>query len=110
MSAGYGKINPYLGLRYILDKNNISTPYSIDNVTVFPTIGNGLFNVICDPSECLLTLHIYNVTGSLLASYNLKDRNTHTHMQFSIPTENRGIYYIQVTTDKGQYTYKYVNQ
>ena len=106
--AGYGKINPYKGLLHLLDKAKVESPFEGNNVGIFPTIGDGNFTLLCNPTEQPRELRIYNSTGMLIGIYNIDEYIENTPLQFYIPNNSRGIYYIQVTTDKGQYTYKYI--
>jgi hypothetical protein len=106
--AGHGKINPYAGLIHIFDKSNIASPAIESQVSIAPSIGNGNFTLFYTDREQPTMLHIYNSTGMLVYSRHIE--STSAPIQLTIPNSERGIYYIQVATDKGQHTYKYVSR
>ncbi len=109
-SAGYGKIAPYAGLCHILEKSYISTTSSLPQVTLYPTIGNGVFNVATHDSK-LLQLDIYNSNGILIATHHTVQTTCNTSLQYAIEKAVRGVYFIKITTTTGSKTYKYlVNQ
>ena len=109
-SAGYGKIAPYEGVCHLLEKAHISTPSSQPYVTLYPTIGNGIFNVVTHDSKPL-QIDIYNSNGLLIATHRTTDTTHLTPMQYTIDRAVKGVYFIKVTTTTGSRIYKYlVNQ
>ena len=108
--AGHGKINPYAGLIHIFDKSNISSPALDGNVQLYPTIGDGNFTIYYTESEYPTQLRIYNATGMLIGTYNMDEQPANASLKMTIPNGYKGIHYIQVTTNKGQYTHKYVSR
>ena len=107
-SAGHGKVNLYGGLCHIFDNSNIATPDIENNVQLYPTIGNGQFTLYSNGAEYPTQIHIYNATGMLVKAFDVTTK--HAPLQVDIPANHKGIYYIQVTTNNGQYTHKYVNR
>ncbi len=109
-SAGYGKIAPYEGVCHLLEKAHISTPSSQPHVTLYPTIGNGIFNVVTHDSKPL-QIDIYNSNGLLIATHRTTDTTHLAPMQYTIDRAVKGVYFIKVTTTTGSRIYKYlVNQ
>lgn len=109
-SAGYGKIAPYEGVCHLLEKAHISTPSSQPYVTLYPTIGNGIFNVVPHDSKPL-QIDIYNSNGLLIATHRTTDTTHLAPMQYTIDRAVKGVYFIKVTTTTGSRIYKYlVNQ
>ena len=109
-SAGHGKVNLYGGLCHIFDSSNITSPALDTNIQLYPTIGDGDFTLYYNESEYPTQLRIYNATGMLIGTYNIEKHPANTPMQMTIPYGYKGIHYIQVTTNKGQYTHKYVSR
>lgn len=107
-AAGYGKINPFGGLYYIFETSGITSTAIENNISISPSIGDGNFTLFYTESEQPTILRIYNSTGMLVYTRHLESENA--PLQLNIPNSERGIYYIQVTTHKGQHTYKYVSR
>ncbi len=107
-ATGYGKINPYAGLSYLLEANNIVTPYITNNTVIYPTTGKGNFSITSSSNNIIIAVQIYNSAGMLIKTQNV-DNDNHT-AQLNIPSTSKGIYYIRVITDNGCHTHKYILQ
>ena len=106
--SGYGKINPYAGLYYILEANNISAPQQDNGVTLYPTIGNGEFNIVSPEYSSDMTISIYTSSGICLSTTTLQEEQLGTPVEWLIPGSQQGVYYINICTNRGSKTYKFV--
>ena len=106
--SGYGKINPYAGLYYILEANNISAPQQDNGVTLYPTIGNGEFNIVSPEYSSDMTISIYTSSGIYLSTTTLQEIQPGTPVEWLIPGSQQGVYYINICTNRGSKTYKFV--
>ena len=104
--AGYGKVNPYDGLCYIFDTNNISLPVMQNIAMIYPSVGDGSFTLRTPEQPSMV--RIYNASGILIATHHTA--GLEGSIDIAIPNAPKGIYYIQAITDKNIYTSKYICQ
>lgn len=107
-ATGYGKIDPYAGLQYLFEANQLSTPHKERCVTLYPTYGKGLFNFVKHEFCRNLTISIYTSSGMCIYSNILNELQPGTPVELEIPNNQQGIYYIKIDTNQGCETYKYV--
>lgn len=107
-ASGYGKINPYAGLQYLLEANQLSTTQRDNGTTLYPTIGNGNFGIILHEYTTDMTVQIYTPAGIGISTTKLKEVEPNTPVELQIPYNQRGVYYINIVTNRGSKTYKYV--
>lgn len=104
--AGYGKINPYGGLQLILEQANIESPNRQQIPLLYPSMGNGQFNILAQHSQ--LKVEIFNTAGALIASHHIDHVTPYTPLQFVIDSEQCGIYFIKITSPVKSDVYKYI--
>lgn len=106
--AGYGKINPYGGLCLLWDNAGMSPLEAPSHIDLYPTIGTGEFNLFLSGKERPSMLYIYNMSGSLVGSYDLTGIMPGEATTLRIPQQQQGVYYIHIISDNNSHTFKYV--
>lgn len=107
-ASGYGKLDAYAGLKLLLEMTDVNSPSLPHNLSLYPTIGNGTFHLYTYGNVKPSAVYIYNTTGMLIASHSIENYNEGVPCTLHIPHAQQGIYYIQVVTNNGRHTYKYV--
>lgn len=106
-AAGYGKINPYAGLVLLLEKAGTTKLQNESPAALYPTIGNGLFNIVCT-EQSPLQVEIYNTEGRLITTRQIDNPTHQAPIQINIDNNTSGVYLIKITTTTSSKTYKYV--
>ncbi len=101
--TGYGKINPYDGLCYLLDVGAIQNTQSISAMRLYPTIGNGRFTLLSSSNEAIAQLYLYNSTGMVVYKKELHNIRAGEPIAITLPTLSEGIYHVEIV-GKDQYT------
>jgi PKD repeat protein len=81
----------------------------LSNFTVFPVPTNGDLNVMFDYSGVhALEVRLFDILGQTVYSDNVKDLNGKYQKLINLSNMSKGIYYLQVNTDKGSVNWKIV--
>lgn len=91
-----GTINPE-------ELNKFNT--SEKQVIVFPNPNNGTFNVTLLNFENSASICIYNLTGAIFYNSNIEQT---TLKEITLPTIQKGIYFVRVTSNKEQFVKKII--
>ena len=109
-ASGYGKLDTYAGLRHLLDALSVESPYVEKNIALYPTIGNGKFDIYTFNNEKVARVNVYDTAGRLVTTFAMDNMSNKGVTTLDISHTQQGIYYIQVATDRNCHTYKYVRQ
>jgi len=100
--------NGFADDKIVLAKYESGLPLSLntanlknENILLYPNPNNGSFTVSID-NDVLETINVFDMFGRLVSTFVLSDNNT----TISLPDNLKGIYFISVQSQKGQFKSK----
>jgi len=77
-------------------------PNNIKSFAVYPNPNSGIFNIVLDLKELEdVTIRIFDISGTIISTEKLGRFSGILNKEINLPGLSRGMYYIQVITDKG---------
>ncbi len=107
-ATGYGKIDAYNGLKVLLEKNNENSLYAPPTSVIYPSVGNGNFAVSIAQPTAAVMVEIYTASGCKIYHKNIDNAAVQSSVELSVPSQERGIYFVKVTTRQGSHTHRYI--
>lgn len=104
---GYGKINSYAGLLYILGLD-VSTP-AIDApsaMLLYPNPSSGAFNVGFTRNDQDVRISVYGMNGQLIYAENIGDVNAGTDTEVVLNSVQNGAYIVKVQGNAANETFR----
>lgn len=106
---GYGRINSYLGLLYVLglstSVNDVEMPASM---MIYPNPTSGAFNVGFTRDDSNVTVMVYAMNGQLVYSRTLGSVVAGEDVQVALDNVDNGAYVVKVQGDAANETYSIV--
>lgn len=104
---GYGRINSYLGLLYVLglstSVNDVEMPASM---MIYPNPTSGAFNVGFTRDDSNVTVMVYAMNGQLVYSRTLGSVVAGEDVQVALDNVDNGAYVVKVQGDAANETYR----
>lgn len=100
VATGYGKINPYAGLCYLLDVGAVSSGSKQGCCLLYPTIGHGSFSVLPAKESDRIAVEVYNLSGAVVYSVSMEGCVSGVPFSMNLPELSRGVYHVRIIGDK----------
>ncbi|MBZ0327292.1 MAG: DUF1028 domain-containing protein [Altibacter sp.] len=88
---------------------SISEPTVKSKLQLFPNPTNNNLTLALDPSVTLTAYEVYDITGKRLIKHTSHEMN-YRRYQVSAANLQSGVYFLKVTTEQGEATFKFVKQ
>ena len=87
----------------------ISKPIELSNIKIYPTMSNGQFTIQYEEQLDNPIISIYGSNGELIHQDNTINQGTRRH-EIDLSTHAKGLYLLELRTDKGRATRKLIIQ
>lgn len=99
MTMGYGKVNPYAGLCYLLGAGGISSAVKMAGSKLYPTVGCGSFSVLPVKESCRIAIEVYDLSGIAVCSLLRDGCTAGVPFDVNLPMLQSGVYQVRIIGD-----------
>ena len=107
-NAGYGKINPYAGLCYLLQVGGVEVTPAAQRTKLYPSVGRGEFAIMPMVDADDAVIEIYNMSGRLVYSSRIGRCTAGVPVSVAIPDSPGGVYIVRLQSKHWSEVFKYV--
>lgn len=107
-AAGYGKINPFAGLCYLLQTGGMENSIATGQTKLYPSVGHGQFTIMPSTDLDDVVIEIYTATGALVYRRYVGCCKAGEPQYISMPFSSRGMYLVRLSSKQSNDVYKYL--
>ena len=107
-AAGYGKINPYAGLCYLLQVGGIEDIQALPRAILYPSVGHGEFSILPAADADDAVIEIYTMAGVQIYRRHITGCTAGVPVQVALPASPSGMYVVRMQTQEWSEVFRYL--
>lgn len=107
-AAGYGKINPYAGLCYLLQVGGIEDIQALPRAILYPSVGHGEFSILPAADADDAVIEIYTMAGVQIYRRPITGCAAGVPVQVALPVSPSGMYVVRMQTQEWSEVFRYL--